>query len=134
MLLLIPRLIFKYIRYVSFPDKAITVDWTSPVLKWKLRHKIFLNVYSNHAVIVLIMYLTTVFALVPLLLDMNKASAFLSNIFITEFENAVSSWIKFGCLYVDEIYFFCSARVKVLEAKGAIQTSLLIVVWNPETL
>ena len=76
------------------------------------------------------MYLTTAFVLVPLLLDMNKVYTFLSSIFITEFENVVVSWITFGCLYVGEIYFFSSAKAKMLEAVGAIQTSVLMVVLN----
>ena len=76
------------------------------------------------------MYLTIAFVFVPLLLYMNKVYTFLSGIFITEFQNVVVGWITFGCLYVGEIYFFSSAKVKMLEAVGAIQTSILMVVLN----
>ena len=76
------------------------------------------------------MYVTTAFVVVSLLLDMSKVYAFLSSIFITEFENVVVSWITFGCLYVSGIYFFWSTKAKMLEAVGAIQTSLLMVVLN----
>ena len=68
------------------------------------------------------MYLTAAFVLVLLLLDMNKVYAFLSSIFIIEFENVVVSWITFNCLYIGEIYFFPSAKAKMVEAVGAAQT------------
>ena len=76
------------------------------------------------------MYLTVAFALVPLLLDMNKVYEFLSSIFMNEFENVVVSRITFGCLNVGWTYFFSSAKAKILEAVGAIQTSVLMVVPN----
>ena len=79
------------------------------------------------------MYLTTAFMFVLLLLDMNKVCASLSSMFITEFENVVVSRITFGCLYTGGIYFFSSAKAKMLEPVGnskAIQTSVLMVVLN----
>ena len=116
----------------SFPDKAITVGWSAAVLKWKFCYRKFLNVNSNDAIIVLIMYLTTALVLVPLLLDMSKVYLFLSSIFTTEFENVVVCWITFGCLHVGGIYIFSNAKAKMLEAVGAIQTSLSMVVLNPK--
>ena len=68
--------------------------------------------------------------LVPLLLDMRKVYEFLSNIFITEFENAIISWITFGCLYAGGIYFYSSAKAKVLKAIDPIQTSELMILLN----
>ena len=61
---------------------------------------------------------------------MNKVYTFLSSTFITEFENIVVSWITFGCLYVDETYFFSGAKAKMLEAVGATQAPVLMVVLN----
>ena len=85
------------------------------MLKWKLHYKRFVNANSNDAIIVLIMYETAAFVLVPLQLDMNKVYEFLSNIFISEFKNVVVSWITFGCLYVGGIYFFSNAKAKMLD-------------------